>query len=153
MKHSSIWSELVWGRQNLLTRDNYQQAQFYWTVARKGSISTKKNSQSRRTVLSVFRFPVGDKQSSNAQIHFRGTNVIKNHWQAIKEQLKNLWLSNFISTVIFELADRRIKIKVNSVWVMFWYNRTYMAVIGKRVQTTEKLKTLVNKGKQELQGD
>ena len=39
-----------------------------------------------------------------------------------------------------ELADRRIKIKVNSVWVMFWYNRTYMVVIGKRVQTNEKLK-------------
>ena len=37
-----------------------------------------------------------------------------------------------------ELAGRRIKIKVDSVWVMFWYNRTYMVVIGKRVQTNEK---------------
>ena len=46
---------------------------------------------------------------------------------------------------MFGLADRRIKIKVNSVWVMFWYNRTYMAVIGKRVQTNEKRKLWLTK--------
>ena len=33
---------------------------------------------------------------------------------------------------MIELADRRIKIKVYSVWVMFWYNRTYMVVMAAR---------------------
>ena len=41
---------------------------------------------------------------------------------------------------MFGLTDRGNKITVNSVWVMFWYDRTYMVVFGKNVQTTEKLK-------------
>ena len=41
---------------------------------------------------------------------------------------------------MFGLTDRGNKISVNSVWVMFWYDRTYMVGIGKNVQTTEKLK-------------
>ena len=45
---------------------------------------------------------------------------------------------------MFGLTDRGNKITVNSVWVMFWYDRTYMVGIGKigykPVQTTEKLK-------------
>ena len=40
--------------------------------------------------------------------------------------------------VMFELTDRKIIIKVDSVWVMFWYNRTYTVLIGKRVQLTIK---------------
>ena len=51
---------------------------------------------------------------------------------------------------MFGLTDRGNKITVNSVWVMLWFHRTYMVLIGKRVQTSEKL---VNKPKQELQGD
>ena len=38
---------------------------------------------------------------------------------------------------MFGLTDRGNKITVNSVWVMFWYDRTYIVGIGK---TTEKLK-------------
>ena len=41
---------------------------------------------------------------------------------------------------MFGLTDRWNKITVNSVWVMFWYDRTYIVVIGNSVQTTEKLK-------------
>ena len=37
------------------------------------------------------------------------------------------------------LADRGSKITVNSVWVMFWYNWTYMVAIGKKQQTNDKL--------------
>ena len=51
---------------------------------------------------------------------------------------------------MFGLTDRGNKITVNSVWVMFWYDRTYMVGIGKRVQTCTnhwKTKTLVNKPK------
>ena len=51
---------------------------------------------------------------------------------------------------MFGLTDRGNKIAVNSVWVMFWFHRTNMVVIGKRVQTSEKL---IDKPKQELQGD
>ena len=41
---------------------------------------------------------------------------------------------------MFGLTDRGNKITVKSVWVMFWYDRTYMVVFGKSSQTTEKLK-------------
>ena len=41
---------------------------------------------------------------------------------------------------MFGLTDRGNKITVNSVWGMFWYDRAYMVVIGKSVQTTENLK-------------
>ena len=51
---------------------------------------------------------------------------------------------------MFGLTGNGNKITVNSVSVMFWFHRTYMVVIGKRVQTSEKL---IGKPKQELQGD
>ena len=54
---------------------------------------------------------------------------------------------------MFGLADCGNKIKVNSVWVMFWYFWTYMVAIGKELQTNEKLRLWVNKPKQELQRD
>ena len=42
---------------------------------------------------------------------------------------------------MFGLADRAgNKIKVNSVWVMFWYHWTYMVAIGKKLRTNDKLK-------------
>ena len=41
---------------------------------------------------------------------------------------------------MFGLTDRGNNITVNSVWVMFLYDKTYMVVIGKRAQTTQKLK-------------
>ena len=53
---------------------------------------------------------------------------------------------------MFGLTGRGNKITVNSVWVIFCFGftGTYMVVIGKRVQTSEKL---IDKPKQELQGD
>ena len=44
---------------------------------------------------------------------------------------------------MFGLADCGNKIKVNSVWVMFWYFWTYMVAIGKKLQTNEKLRRLL----------
>ena len=41
---------------------------------------------------------------------------------------------------MFGLTGNGNKTTVNSVSVMFWFHRTYMVVIGKRVQTSEKLK-------------
>ena len=35
------------------------------------------------------------------------------------------------------------KIKVNSVWVMFWYYWTYMVAIGKKLQTNDELIRLI----------
>ena len=55
---------------------------------------------------------------------------------------------------MFGLTDRGNKIKVNLVWVMFWYCWTYMVAIGKKLQTNEKLKRwLTNPNIQELQRD
>ena len=36
---------------------------------------------------------------------------------------------------------------------MFWYRLIYATAIGKKLQTNEKLKTRINKSKQELQRD
>ena len=41
---------------------------------------------------------------------------------------------------MFVVTDRGNKITLNSVWGMFWYDRAYMVVISKSVQTTEKLR-------------
>ena len=41
---------------------------------------------------------------------------------------------------MFGLNDRGNEITLNSVWVMFWYDKTYMVVIGRSVQIAEKLK-------------
>ena len=41
---------------------------------------------------------------------------------------------------MFGLTDHENKITANSVWGMSWYDRAYMAVIGKSVQITKKLK-------------
>ena len=41
---------------------------------------------------------------------------------------------------MFGLAERGNKIKVTSVWIMFWYYWTYMVAIGKKLQTNEKPK-------------
>ena len=40
---------------------------------------------------------------------------------------------------MFGLTGRGNKIKVDSVWVMFWYYWAYMIAIGKKLQTNDKI--------------
>ena len=41
---------------------------------------------------------------------------------------------------MFGLTDRGNEITLNSVCVMFWYDKTYMVVISRSVEIAEKLK-------------
>ena len=91
MKHSSKWSELVWWRRNVLVSGKYQ---ITAPLNRNKEGVNRPNRVALRSDQSVFRF-LGDKQLSNAQIHFRSANLTKNHRKAIEAQLKNRWLNKW----------------------------------------------------------
>ena len=117
MKHSSKWSELVWWRRNILVSDKYQSTALL-NSNKEGVNRSNRVANVLWSDQSVFRF-LGDKQLSNAQIHFRSANLTKNHRKAIEAQLKNRWLNKWWNTFASNFTGNYYKALNISCYLIF----------------------------------
>ena len=68
-------------------------------------------------------------------------NSSQSYLFSLTSQIAAVFITKF-GHVWVSWSDRGNNIKVNSAWVMIWYNWTNMVVIDKKLQTDEKLKRL-----------
>ena len=87
MKHSSQMKRTPLMKTECIVSDKYQSTALL-NRNKEGVNRPNRVANVLRSDQSVFRF-LGDKQLSNAQIHFRSANLTKNHRKAIEAQLKN----------------------------------------------------------------
>ena len=117
MKHSSKWSELVWWRRNVLVSGKYQSTAPL-NRNKEGVNRPNRVANVLRSDQSVFRF-LGDKQLSNAQIHFRSANLTKNYRKAIEAQLQNRWLNKWWNTFASNFTANYYKALNISCYLIF----------------------------------